>query len=194
MESNKSILKKWGKKQHLQQFKFSWMVASVNSPRMFTYRDTGLSSTGKSLFCDGSGFDALLFSQKKGQLFFISSRRAVAELLNYNTGACVKRDSSPAHKASLKWQEIPEITHSNASRAASSLQLSKQRKLQRVHFRAWGLPHRDESEEKGRALPAALNGAMSDQPLPPSSTPCSATRSKVDSCSPGYFKWRWRNH
>ena len=82
-----------------------------------------------------SGFDALLFSQEKGQLFFISSRRAVAELLNYNTGACVKRDSSPAHKASLKWLGIPEITHSNPSRAASSLQHFKQSKLQRARFR-----------------------------------------------------------
>lgn len=157
MESNKSVLKTWGNKRHLQQCNFSSMVASANGLSMFTYTDTGLSGTEKSSSCDCIcvWYTALLPGESHIILYLLQDSSGWIAELQYRCYA--KRASSPAHKASLKRLQIPEITHLSPGRGlgASGHQLSKKRKLQRVGFRPRGVPHRDGS----RGLAAAVGRA-----------------------------------
>lgn len=159
---------------------------------MLIYRDRGLSGTRKSSFCVCFWvWCTAVLPRRKGSYFLSHS----GELwLNHDSGAGVKRESSPAHKASLKWVGIPEITHSNPSRAASSLQLSK---VCRVQSRGCVLGHGVSLTESGARRKAGGCQLLPTVPCQTSHSPpapCSPARSNVHSSSPEYFKWRWRNH
>lgn len=110
-----------------------------------------------------AGLDALLFSQEKGQLFFISSRRALAESLSYNTGACVKRDDSPATKQFRMAEDHRNHTFKPQQSCLQACSFLSKGNLQRVCFRAWAVTSQDESKEKGKGLPDTLGRAISDQ-------------------------------
>lgn len=98
---------------HRQQFKFSLMVALVNSPRMFLHGDLGFIRRGKTPFHVCCWFWSIVLKRKKAVIIIFKSRPGELRLNHWTTiEALVCKGSSLAHNVSLKWLGIPEIPQS----------------------------------------------------------------------------------